>query len=95
MITGDPGTPPRYAVPDFVALSPEAAEAAKTIAQVLWDDLNFEKEFYMLPRDTYASVPAAKRPEKYRSLHGANSAPMPSYSAPCSNKVASQPCRFG
>ena len=63
VITGDPGTPPRYAVPDFVALSPEAAEAAKTIAQVLWDDLNFEKEFYLLPRDTYSSVPAAKRPE--------------------------------
>jgi TolB protein len=63
VITGDPGTPPRFAVPDFVALSPEGAEAAKTIAQVLWDDLNFEKEFYMLPRDTYSSVPAVKRAE--------------------------------
>jgi len=31
VITGDPGTPPRYAVPDFVALSPDAAEIAKTI----------------------------------------------------------------
>jgi TolB protein len=63
VITGDPGTPPRYAVPDFVALSPEAAEAAKTIGQVLWDDLNFEGEFYMIPRDTYATIPAARRPE--------------------------------
>ena len=54
-ITGDPGTPPRYAVPDFVALSPEAAEVAKTIGEVLWDDLNFEREFYMIPRDTYAT----------------------------------------
>jgi TolB protein len=61
VITGDPGTPPRYAVPDFVALSPEAAEIAKTIGQVLWDDLAFEREFYMIPRDTYASIPAAKR----------------------------------
>jgi TolB protein len=63
VINGDSGTPPRYAVPDFVALTPEAAEAAKTIGQVLWDDLNFEKEFYMIPRDTYSSVPAAKRVE--------------------------------
>jgi TolB protein len=59
-ISGDPGTPPRFAVPDFVALTPDAAEAAKTIGQVLWDDLNFEREFYMLPRDTYSTVPAAR-----------------------------------
>jgi TolB protein len=63
VITGDPGTPPRYAVPDFVALSPEAAEVARTISQVLWDDLNFEREFYMIPRDTYATIPAAQRPD--------------------------------
>ena len=55
MISGDPGTPPRYAVPDFVALTPDAAEVAKTVAQVLWDDLAFEREFYLIPRDTYAS----------------------------------------
>ena len=29
------------------------------IGQVLWDDLNFEREFYMIPRDTYSSIPAA------------------------------------
>ena len=63
VISGDPGTPPRYAVPDFVALTPEAAEAAKTIGQVLWDDLNFEREFYLIPRDTYQSIPAARSPE--------------------------------
>ena len=60
VISGDPGTPPRYAVPDFVALNPEAAEMARTIAQVLWDDLAFEREFYLIPRDTYASVPSAR-----------------------------------
>jgi TolB protein len=60
VITGDPGTPPRYAVPDFVALTPDAADIAKTLGQVLWDDLNFEREFYMLPRDTYSGVPAAR-----------------------------------
>lgn len=63
-ITGDPGTPPRYAVPDFVPLTPEAAEAARTIAQVLWNDLDFEREFYMIPRDTYGSVPPVRTPEQ-------------------------------
>jgi TolB protein len=58
------GTPPRYAVPDFVALTPDAADIAKTIGQVLWDDLNFEREFYMIPRDTYGSVPPARTPEQ-------------------------------
>jgi TolB protein len=60
VISGDPGTPPRYAVPDFVATNPEAAEIAKTISQVLWDDLAFEREFYLIPRDTYSTIPAAR-----------------------------------
>jgi len=64
VIRGDGGTPPRLAVPDMVAASPEVAEIAKTISQVLWDDLNFEREFYLIPRDTYASVPAARTVEQ-------------------------------
>jgi len=63
VITGDPGTPPRLAVPDFVALSSEATEVAKTIGEVLWNDFNFEQEFYMLPRDTYSTVPVVRRAE--------------------------------
>ena len=61
-IFGEPGSPPRYAVPDFLAQSndKETAEAAKTIGQVLWDDLAFEREFYMIPRDTYATIPTAR-----------------------------------
>ena len=61
-ITGEPGAPPRYAVPDFIALSPdpETAAGAKTIASVLWEDLGFEREFYLIPRDTYASIPPAR-----------------------------------
>ena len=59
VIKADGGTPPRLAVPDFVALTPDAAEAARTIGQVLWDDLNFEREFYLIARDTYATVPEA------------------------------------
>ncbi len=60
-LTGDPGTPPRMAVPDLLALSndKETQEAARTIAEVLWDDLNYEREFYMIPRDTYKSIPVA------------------------------------
>jgi len=60
-LTGDPGTPPRLAVPDLLALSPdrETQEAARTISEVLWDDLNFEREFALIPRDTYKSIPVA------------------------------------
>src|ERR1044072_5850848 len=60
VISGEPGTPPRFAVPDFVALSPDVADIAKMLGQVLWDDLNFEREFYMIPRDTYSTIPAAR-----------------------------------
>jgi len=60
-ITSEAGTPPRFAVPDFIALSNDAetVEAAKKIGQVLYDDLNFEHEFALIPRDTYATIPAA------------------------------------
>jgi TolB protein len=56
-----PGLPPRFAVPEFIALSRDAEtlDAAKTIGQVLWDDLNFEREFALVPRDVVATVPAA------------------------------------
>ena len=63
-ISGEPGTPPRYAVPEFVALTPDAAEAARTMTQVLWDDLGFEREFYMVPRDTYSTVRQARTPDQ-------------------------------
>lgn len=61
-ITGEPGAPPKFAVPDFIALSGdnESKAAAQTIGQVLWDDLNFEREFYMIPRDTYSSIPSPR-----------------------------------
>jgi TolB protein len=59
---GQPGVPPNYAVPDLIALSSDAETqaAAKEIAQVLWDDLAFEREFYMIPRDRYGSIPPAR-----------------------------------
>lgn len=57
-IRGEPGAPPHYAVPDFIALTndKETQDAAKLIAQVLWDDLAFEREFDMIPRDTYRTI---------------------------------------
>ena len=56
------GTQLRIAVPDCLAPSDDAeiAAIAKTIAEVLWDDLDFEREFRMVARDTYESVPAAR-----------------------------------
>ncbi len=63
-ISGDPGTPPRFAVPDFVAQSPEDEELGKILARVLWNDLAFEREFYMIPRDTYSTVPPARSVEQ-------------------------------
>ena len=55
------GGSPRLAVPDFLAGTPDAESKAiaSTIGEVLWNDLKFEHEFYMIPRDTYASIPAA------------------------------------
>jgi TolB protein len=64
VIGGDGNSPPHYAVPDFLAASPEAAEIASTISQVLWDDLAFEREFDLIPRDIYKTIPAARSPEQ-------------------------------
>jgi len=57
-ITGEPGSPPRLAVPEFIAVSKdtESVAIAKTISQVLFDDLNFEREFALIPRDVYSTA---------------------------------------
>ena len=63
VITGaGAGAPPRFAVTDFLALSNDAetVDAAKTISAVLWDDLNFEREFALIPRDVAGTVPPPK-----------------------------------
>ena len=63
LIIGDRiGAQPRLAVPDCLALTsdPETVDAASTIARVLFDDLEFEREFRMLPRDTYRTIPRAR-----------------------------------
>ena len=63
VIIGDRiGAQPRLAVPDCLALTgdQETRDAAATIAQVLFDDLEFEREFRMLARDTYRTIPRAR-----------------------------------
>jgi TolB protein len=60
IIRNDTG-PPKFAVPDFVPLStdPETRQIAQLLGEVLWDDLDFEREFNMIPRKEYSNVPAA------------------------------------
>ena len=61
-INGASGAPPRLAVPAFLALSSDAetVAAAKTISDVLWNDLNYEHEFSFVSRDIYSTIPPAK-----------------------------------
>lgn len=51
----------RVGLPNFVvsAGGADTAATATTIADVLWDDLDFEREYYMIPRKSSASVPVA------------------------------------
>ena len=60
-LTSEGGSAPRLVILDFIPLSSDAETMAiaKTIGQVLWDDLNFEREFAFIPRDVYATVPRA------------------------------------
>lgn len=60
-ITGEGGVAPRLAVLDFIPLTTDAESVAiaKTISQVLFDDLNYEREFTFVPRDVYATIPKA------------------------------------
>ncbi|MEW6321749.1 MAG: Tol-Pal system beta propeller repeat protein TolB [Acidobacteriota bacterium] len=60
-LAGEAGTPPRIAVPDFLAPGGdrETQEVARAIAEVLWRDLEYEREFYLIPRDTYKTIPVA------------------------------------
>ena len=74
--SGDPSLPPKIAVPPFIALTndSETQAAAMTIGEVLWDDLEFEKEFYMIPRDTYRTIPPRARSMTCRWTDGRSSA---------------------
>src|SRR3954468_18486564 len=60
-LTGEGNSQVKLAIPELLALSAdrETQDAARVISEVLWDDLNFEHEFYMIPRDTNKSIPPA------------------------------------
>lgn len=55
------GRTPRLGVPEFLVASNDAETraAAGTVAQVLFDDLEFEREFTMIARAAATKVPAA------------------------------------
>jgi TolB protein len=59
VINGPPGLPPKLAIAGFVPLSQDAetVAAAKTIGDVLYDDINYEREYYMIAKDAIATVP--------------------------------------
>src|SRR5690348_14170092 len=63
-ITSAGGGVPHYAVPDFIALNAEAGDLGKMLGQVLWDDLAYEREVDLIPRDIYSSIPVARTPEQ-------------------------------
>ena len=64
-ITGNTGAKRRLAIQDFSAAdaTPEMQQAAKTLTDVLWDDLDFEGEFYLISHTEVAKIPAADSPE--------------------------------
>jgi TolB protein len=52
------GTAPKLLIVPFIALSPDAetVAAAKTIGDVLYDDIDYEREFYLFKKDQIATV---------------------------------------
>ena len=58
-VSGPGGGPPKLAVAGFVPLSSDAetVAAAKTISDVLWDDIAYEREYYMIAKDAIATIP--------------------------------------
>lgn len=55
-IFAEGGPAPRMAVPDFTSESGAEPKVGTAIAEVLWNDLQFEREYYMIPRKTYSAV---------------------------------------
>ncbi|HEY6359117.1 MAG TPA: hypothetical protein VIX35_12775, partial [Vicinamibacterales bacterium] len=59
------GSHPRLAIPAFTGAGADAdlLAAAKTVADVLWDDLDFEQEFDLVSKEAAARVPVAQTVE--------------------------------
>ena len=60
-ITGKPGQAPRVAVPPFLALTSDAETqaAARTLAEVLHADLEFEREYALVARNVLGGIPVS------------------------------------
>jgi TolB protein len=58
-IVGSPGLPPKLAIAGFIPLSQDAetVAAAKTIGDVLFDDIAYEREYYMIAKDAIVTIP--------------------------------------
>ena len=58
-VAGVGGLPPKLAIAGFIPLSGDAetVAAARTIGEVLYDDINYEREYYMIGKDTIATIP--------------------------------------
>lgn len=58
-ITGPGGAPPKLALAGFIPLSSDAetVAAARTITDVLRADVEYEREYYLIPKDVIATVP--------------------------------------
>lgn len=58
-ISGASGGAPKLAVVGFIPLSGDAetVAAAKTISDVLYDDIAYEREYYLIGKDSVATVP--------------------------------------
>ncbi len=54
---------PKIGVPDFSRAGGNVADAAPTLADVLWADLEYEREYYMISRKSSAGIPAAATPQ--------------------------------
>ena len=59
VITGPGGAPPKLAIAGFIPLSSDAetVAAARTITDVLRADIEYEREYYLIPKDMIATVP--------------------------------------
>jgi TolB protein len=61
LISNVNGRQPRLGLPDFLLTGADAelTAAARTVVDVLWRDLEFEQEFYMIPQEVARAVPLA------------------------------------
>src|SRR5205823_4954375 len=64
-ISGNTGARKVLAVPDFSApgAAPDVQQAAKAIADVLWDDIDFEQEFTLVSHAAAAKLPVVESPD--------------------------------